>query len=128
MIISGVAEIINLPTFSDNRGHLTPLEKRLPFEIKRLYMIYGVPAEKMRAGHRHKTLWQAAICTHGSVQINVEVRGEKNTFLLDSPDKCLLLKPDDWHTLEHFSEDASLLMLASDYYNVDDYIDTPLPR
>ena len=62
-----MAHIINLPTFGDDRGSLTIIEKVLPFEIKRLYYIYG--ADSKRGGHRHKTTTQALITLNGSCEI-----------------------------------------------------------
>ncbi|HNY11348.1 MAG TPA: FdtA/QdtA family cupin domain-containing protein, partial [Candidatus Wallbacteria bacterium] len=47
---------------------------------------------------------------------------EKKEFELDSPQKCLILKPCDWHTMKGFSKDAVLLVLASEYYDRQDYI------
>lgn len=47
-----MAHIIDLKTFTDNRGNLTVIEKVLPFDIKRIFYIYGVD-DSVRGGHRH---------------------------------------------------------------------------
>jgi dTDP-4-dehydrorhamnose 3,5-epimerase-like enzyme len=119
-------QLIGLPTHSDPRGSLTVCEKLVPFEIKRVFMIYGVPAEEVRGGHRHKRTTQALVCLRGSCQINVELYGRKTSYRLDRPDQLLLLNPEDWHTMSHFSSDACLLALSSDFYDQDDYVTTPL--
>ncbi len=117
-------EIILLPTFSDYRGKLTVLEKVLPFEIKRIYYIYDVPSPSIdRGGHYHRKTRQALICVSGSCIISTNDGGKKTEFKLDSADKCLILEPSDWHTMHHFTEGAVLLVLASEYFEADDYID-----
>lgn len=115
--------IIGLNTFSDSRGCLSVIDKDIPFEIKRVYYIYDVPPEAIRAGHRHKKNIQALVCLRGSCNIFVDDSVVKQTFILDSPDKCLLLEPRDWHTMSGFSHDAILLVLASEHYDINDYID-----
>jgi len=50
---------------------------------------------------------------------------EQQTFLLDRPDKCLIVDPQDWHTMKSDTEHAILLVLASEYFDKDDYIDEP---
>ncbi len=112
---------IDLPTFCDGRGGLTVIEKLLPFDIKRIYYIYNV-SEK-RGGHRHKKSIQALICLGGSCEIYVNDGKVEQIFVLDSPDKCLILEPRDWHTMDNFSKGSNLLVLASEYYDISDYID-----
>ncbi len=113
--------IINLKTFSDNRGNLTVIEKILPFEIKRIFYIYGVD-DSIRGGHRHHKTIQAAICISGSCIIYCNNGTTEGIHLLDSPNKCLLIQPSDWHTMYNFSKDAILLVLASENYVESDYI------
>ncbi|MGE3613866.1 MAG: FdtA/QdtA family cupin domain-containing protein [Sulfurimonas sp.] len=116
-----MAHIINLPTFGDSRGSLTVVEKLLPFEIKRFYYIYDVFFK--RGGHRHKKTTQALISLGGSCEIYVHDGLNEEVFLLDSPCKCLILNPQDWHTMDKFSKGSTLLVFASEYYDKDDYID-----
>jgi hypothetical protein len=116
-----MAYIIDLPTFSDNRGNLTVVEKVLPFQIKRFYYIYGVTSK--RGGHRHKKTVQALIILGGNCEIYVNDGRKEEIFLLNTPDKCLILEAKDWHTMEHFSSDSILLVFSSEFYDKDDYID-----
>jgi len=121
-----LASIINLNTFSDKRGDLTVVEKIIPFDIKRIYYIYNVEDKNIvRAGHRHKKTIQALICLNGSCEIYSDNSIKKETFTLKSPSECLILNPEDWHTMTNFSKDSVLLVLASEFYDINDYIDTP---
>ncbi len=124
-----MAGIIDLKTFTDERGNLTVIEKVLPFEIKRVFYIYGVNNSR-RGGHRHKVTKQAAIAIQGSCSINSfsdnYVREE--IFHLSSPSKCLIIEPQDWHEMFDFSENCILMVFASEYYTPDDYILTPYEK
>ena len=63
-----MAQLINLKTFTDKRGNLTVIEKVIPFDIKRIFYIYGVDSS-VRGGHRHHKTIQAAISLKGSCTI-----------------------------------------------------------
>ena len=119
-----MAYLIDLKTFTDKRGNLTVIEKTVPFDIKRIFYIYGVD-ESIRGGHRHHNTRQAAICIQGSCKIQNNDGQEESEFLLDRPDKCLILEPNDWHTMSSFSSNAILMVLASEYFNQNDYIFEP---
>lgn len=116
-----MATLIDLKTFSDKRGNLTVIEKVIPFEIKRIFYIYGVD-NSVRGGHRHHKTIQAAICLKGTCVVSNNDGNIKKDFCLDEPSKCLILEPRDWHTMHDFSEDAILMVLASEYFNPNDYI------
>jgi hypothetical protein len=116
-----MAHIINLPTFKDDRGSLTVVEKILPFEIKRFYYIYDVNLQ--RGGHRHKKTIQALISLGGSCEIHTHDGEVEKAFLLDAPSKCLILNPKDWHVMDKFSKGTTLLVFSSEYYDKNDYID-----
>lgn len=116
-----MAKLITLTTFSDKRGSLTVIEKQIPFPIKRVFYIYGVD-DSVRGGHRHHKTIQAAVCIHGSCIVNNDNGSNKESFLLDNPNKCLLLETNDWHTMSNFSSDAVLLVFASEFFDSKDYI------
>lgn len=119
-----MAEIIHVAEFKDSRGNLVALDKEIPFEIKRVYFISSVPSSDIiRAGHSHKKTIQALVATMGSCTVSVRDKVNEEKFVLDSPNKCLLLPPSDWHTICGFSVDCVLLVLASEHYDADDYID-----
>ena len=122
-----MAHLINLKTFTDSRGNLTVIEKVVPFPIKRIFYIYGVD-DSIRGGHRHHTTIQAAICLRGTCTIYNDNNHCQEQFVLNSADKCLILNPEDWHQMYNFSEDAILMVLASEFFDADDYIYEPYER
>lgn len=119
-----MANIISLKTHTDKRGNLTVIDNILPFAIKRVFYIYGVDDSK-RGGHRHHKTIQAATCIQGECKIYNNNNQEEEIFHLDSPDKCLILQPDDWHVMFEFSPNAILMVFASESFEPSDYIYEP---
>jgi dTDP-4-dehydrorhamnose 3,5-epimerase-like enzyme len=122
-----MAHLIDLKTHSDSRGNLTVIEKVVPFDIKRIFYIYGVDDSK-RGGHRHHKTKQAAVCIKGSCIIYNNNGITEKEFLLDLPSKCLIIEPEDWHTMYNFTPDAILLVLASENFEKEDYIFEPYKK
>ena len=116
-----MALLLDLTTFTDSRGNLTVIEENIPFDIKRIFYIYGVNDE-IRGGHRHRTTFQAAICLQGKCTIYNNNSIKEDLFVLDAPSKCLILNPEDWHQMYDFSADAILMVLASTLFDANDYI------
>jgi dTDP-4-dehydrorhamnose 3,5-epimerase-like enzyme len=116
--------LLDLKTFTDKRGNLTVIEKVLPFEIKRIFYIYGVDYPT-RGEHRHKKTIQALISILGQCTVNWDNNKEQGSFILENPSQCLILEPQDWHTITNFSSNAILMVLASEYYDAEDYIYEP---
>lgn len=122
-----MARLIDLTTFTDSRGNLTVIEKVIPFDIKRIFYIYGVDSS-VRGGHRHHKTIQAAVCLQGSCRIYNNNGKKEEYFYLDAPHKCLILDPEDWHTMDQFTSDAILMVLASEYFAKEDYIFEPYSK
>lgn len=115
-----MAQLISIPTLSDSRGSLSVIEKLLPFEIKRVFYIYGVTSP--RGGHAHHKTCLALIALGGECKIDINAYGKKSSYHLTSPSMCLVLEPHEWHTMHSFSPTATLLVLASEFYDPQDYI------
>ena len=119
-----LAKIIELPRITDPRGNLTVAEanKNIPFDIKRVYWLYDVPGGECRGGHAHKHLQQILIAVSGSFHVPLDNGKEKQTFLLNHPYQGLLIDTKTWRTLDDFSSGAVCVVLASDFYDENDYI------
>ena len=116
--------LIHFPSHgASNEGFITVAEPpNLPFEVKRVYWTYYTPNNIHRGGHAHYRLYQLLMAVSGIIDITTEDRdGNTETFILNSPDKGLLLPPPYWHTMR-FSHNAVLLSLASMPYEAADYI------
>jgi dTDP-4-dehydrorhamnose 3,5-epimerase-like enzyme len=119
-----LGRLINFEVKGDERGNLIALEgnKNIPFEIKRVYYIYGTEKGVRRGFHAHKNLKQIAVCVSGSCKFLLDDGEKKEVVLLDSPDKGLFINKMIWREMFDFSENCVLIVLASDYYDESDYI------
>lgn len=115
---------INFPSFGDHRGSLVALEgaKTVPFEIKRVYYIFGTQPGVARGFHAHRKLQQVAVCVTGKCRMVLDDGKEREEAWLDSPNKGLVITDMVWHEMHDFSSDCVLLVLASEYYDELDYI------
>ena len=116
-------KLIDLPRIHDPRGNLTFIEgcRHIPFEIKRVYYLYDVPGGATRAGHAHKTLEQLLIAMSGSFDITMDDGFQKKTFHLNRSYYGLYIPPMIWRDINNFSSGSVCVVLASDYYDEDDY-------
>ncbi len=108
----------------DARGQLVALEedKDIPFRIKRVYYMYDTVKGVVRGKHAHKSLEQILVCIHGSCKILLDDGREKKVVPLEKPYEGLYVSNNMWREMYDFSEDAVLMVLASDYYDEEDYI------
>jgi len=117
-------KILKFDIKGDHRGSLIALEalKNIPFEIKRVYYLFGTKDGVRRGYHAHKKLRQVAICVSGSCKFLLDDGKIKTTVQLSKPDEGLLIEGLVWREMYDFSADCVLMVLADDYYNEADYI------
>lgn len=117
-------KLIEFEKHGDERGTLIALEqwKNIPFEVRRVYYMYETGAGVVRGHHAHKHLKQVLICVHGSCKIRLDDGQEKKIVPLDDPSIGLYLESNIWREMFDFSEDAVLMVLASELYDESDYI------
>ena len=117
-------KILSFKEHGDDRGILISLEqmKNIPFEIKRVYFMYNTMEDVRRGFHAHKALKQVLICTHGSCKILLDDGVQKESVLLDEPNKGLYIESNVWREMYDFSDEAVLMVLASELYDEADYI------
>jgi uncharacterized RmlC-like cupin family protein len=116
-------KIIELPYIHDARGGLSYIESfvHIPFEIKRVYYLYNVPVNAERGGHAHANLEQVLIALSGSFRVKIN-NGEKNSeYWLRNPQQGLYLGNLIWREIDNFSQGSVCMVLASQYYDEDDY-------
>ena len=116
--------IIDIPSFGDKRGGLIALEGNdsALFEIKRVYYILDTKKGVSRGFHAHKALKQLAVCVAGSCRFVLDNGLEKEEVILESPLKGLIIDKMIWREMHDFSDDCILMVLASEYYDENDYI------
>lgn len=115
--------IINIPKIEDPRGNLSVIEKEVvPFEIKRVYYLYDVPAGAERGGHSHKEQQEFLIALSGSFDVILNDGKVEKSVTLNKPFEGLLITNGIWRELKNFSSGAVCLVVASDVFLEADYI------
>ena len=108
----------------DRRGNLTVVENgvTLPFDVKRVYYLYDIPGGEGRGAHAHRELEQLIVAASGSFTVTLDDGKCKRSILLNRPYQGLYVKPGLWRDLVDFSSGAVCMVLASEVYQMEDYI------
>lgn len=117
-------DLLNFKVHGDHTGHLVALEKGadFPFDIKRVYYIWGTDKNAIRGKHAHRKLEQVIVCTSGSCDFILDNGYERTTVHLNSPTQGLHIKSNIWREFTNFSPNCVVMVLASEHYDESDYI------
>ena len=116
--------MIEFPQKGDDRGHLVIVEgnQDIPFEIKRVFYIYGSDKDVIRGKHANYDTEFVLINVAGTSKVKVDDGTEQKIFSLDRPHTGIFLPRMVWKDMYDFSEDSVLLVLASEHYDETEYI------
>ncbi len=116
--------MIEFPQKGDDRGHLVIVEgnQDIPFEIKRVFYIYGSDKDVIRGKHANYNTEFVLINVAGTSKVKVDDGTEQKIFSLDRPHTGIFLPRMVWKDMYDFSEDSVLLVLASEHYDETEYI------
>lgn len=116
--------LIEMNVHGDARGKLVSLEsmKDVPFEIKRVYYMFDTLPNESRGFHAHKDLEQIIIAMDGACRFVLDDGKNKETVLLNRPDVGLYIGKNMWREMHDFSYGCKLVILASEYYDENEYI------
>ena len=108
----------------DARGKLVAIEggTDVPFDIARVYYLYGTSEGAERGFHAHQRLRQFAVAVSGSCTMMLDDGTARRDVRLDDPGTGVLIEPMMWHEMRDFSADCVLLVLADAAYDEGDYI------
>lgn len=108
----------------DDRGNLIAIEGGVdvPFEIARVYYLYGTTDGVERGFHAHKRCRQMSVAVRGSCTMILDDGKSRRNVRLDDPSVGVMIEPMVWHEMRDFSADCVLLVLANEKYDEDDYI------
>lgn len=117
-------KLIDLPVRSDERGSLGFAQEgdHIPFAVRRIFYLYGIPAGGKRAGHAHRRQHQYLIMLSGSCRVQVDDGADRRTVVLNSPQVALYAPPLRWLDIDGFSATSVCLVLTSDVYDEGDYV------
>ncbi|MES0862933.1 FdtA/QdtA family cupin domain-containing protein [Ruegeria sp. SCPT10] len=117
--------LVELPVRGDCRGNLVVIEqlKELPFELKRMFAIYGTVGNEPRGSHANRRSRFGFLCLNGSCSVKlIAPEGEFANVQLDSPSKLLWIEKMVWKEMCDFSNDCVLVVVSDSYYDPEEYI------
>jgi dTDP-4-dehydrorhamnose 3,5-epimerase-like enzyme len=117
-------ELIQLPKIGDRNGQITAVNNNLdiPFEIRRIFYLYDIPAGESRGAHAHIQCHQFLIASSGAFEVMVDDGHLKKVVTLNQPNIGLHIPPGIWASQQNFSSGAICLVLASHDYDEHDYL------
>lgn len=117
--------LIEFKILGDERGRLIAIEggKDIPFDIKRVFYIYGTQGKHIsRGNHSHYKTKQFLVAVNGSCKVTLDNGISKETYDLNKSNLGLLQDTMIWGSMHDFSHDCVLLVLSDRYYEEEDYI------
>lgn len=116
--------VIELSKIKNRAGSISIVEglKNLPFDVKRVFYLYDIPAGEERGAHAHKECHQFLIAASGSFEVALDDGVNKKTVALNRPFYGLHIPPGIWAQELNFSSGAICLVLTSHKYDAKDYI------
>ncbi|MEG0833307.1 MAG: FdtA/QdtA family cupin domain-containing protein [Oscillospiraceae bacterium] len=117
--------LTQFPQRGDERGHLVVVEggTDIPFDIKRVFYIYGSDSDVIRGQHANRYTEFVLINVSGSSKVRVlDGRGSTTVYNLDRPHMGIYIPRMIWKDMYDFSADSVLLVLASEHYDASEYI------
>ena len=125
MKLSEQYRLIYFKDLGDERGNLVVIEGEgmdIPFDIKRVFYIYGSDDTVVRGQHANRETEFLLVNVGGSSKVRVDNGTESEVIILDKPGMGLYLPPMLWKDMYDFSPDSILLVLASRHYDGNEYI------
>ena len=118
------AKMIEFKFNGDQRGGLVAIEgeKNLDYRIARVFYMFGMDKDTIRGKHANRESTICFIPVKGSCRILVDNGMEKQSFIMDSPNKGLVCSPGTWKEMSDFSSDCVLMGICDTNYNGKEYI------
>lgn len=110
--------------FKDDRGYLFPVEiDSIPFDVKRVFTVYGVPVGTVRGGHAHFKTKQYLFCARGKIEVYLDNgTGEESTVLLEG--ESIFIDNLVWDSQRFLTENDIMIVFSNTHYDSNDYITT----
>ena len=113
--------LVDIPTFVDERGAISVLDKELPFEVKRVFWLHHIMEGKDRGAHALLDSSEIMVAVHGSFVVDLDDTENKTSVILDDPSKGIMIRPGIWFRTHSYKDDRVSLILAEEEYARDKY-------
>ena len=113
--------LVDVPTFTDERGSISVMDKELPFQVKRVFWLHHIVEGKDRGAHALLESNEIIVAVHGSFVVDLDDTINKVSILLDDQSKGLIIRPGVWFRTHSYKDDGVSLILASEEYAREKY-------
>ena len=118
-------KMISFQQRGDERGDLIVAEgdgMDIPFDIKRVFYIYGSDSEVVRGSHANRETEFLLVNVSGTSKVRLADGSKEIIVELNKPRMGLYISSMVWKDMYDFSKDSVLLVLASRHYDANEYI------
>lgn len=124
MELQKLCPILSFNDLGDERGKLVVIEggESIPFDIKRVFYIYGSDSTVVRGQHANRKFEFVLINVAGQSKLRITDGKEEIIVELDRPMTGIYIPKMIWKDMYGFSADSVLLCLASTHYDGNEYI------
>lgn len=113
--------LVDVPTFADERGVISMMDRELPFQVKRVFWLHHIVEGKDRGAHALLDSNVIMVAVHGSFVVDLDDQVNKTSILLDNPSKGVMFRSGVWSRPHSYKEDSVSLILAEEEYARDKY-------
>ena len=108
--------LIDVPTFTDERGAISVMDKELSFQVKRVFWLHHIVEGKDRGAHALLNSSEIMVAVHGAFVVDLDDTINRVSILLDDPTKGLIIRPGIWFRTHSYKDEGVSLILASEEY------------
>lgn len=113
--------LIDIPTFTDERGAISVMDKELPFEVKRVFWLHHINEGQSRGGHALLEGMEIMCSMHGSFELELYDGVDTIKIVMDNPAVGVLICPGIWFSTHSYKDNGVSLILANEEYKRDRY-------
>lgn len=117
-------KVFEFNEMGDNRGNLVVIESKedIPFEIKRVFYMYGTDKKQVRGNHANKKSSFVLVNVAGSSKIKIDDGFSTAIVELNKPRMGIYIPKMIWKEMYDFSKDSVMLVLSDEHYDAEEYI------
>ena len=113
--------LIKIPTFTDERGAISVMDKELPFDVKRVFWLHHINEGQSRGGHALLNGSEIMCSIHGSFILELFDGIERVSITMDDPGVGVMIRPGIWFSTHLYKDNGVSLILADEEYQRDRY-------
>lgn len=117
-------KVFEFNEMGDARGNLVVIEgnEDVPFEIKRIFYMYGTDGDWVRGQHANKKSDFVLVNVAGTSKVKIDDGFSTAIVELNKPRMGIYIPKMIWKEMYDFSKDSVMLVLSNEHYDAKEYI------